>query len=68
MRVYDTCSKIKKKKVDEVVKAEAIIKTFKEKEKKSLDKNIAGGGQSRSGPIKKVEKLKKALFEIYLGL
>ena len=52
-----------------MVKAEAIIKAFKEKEKKGqLDKNIAGGGQGRSGPIKKVEKSKKALIGFYSGL
>ena len=34
MSVSDARNKIKKKKVDEVVKAEVIIKAFKEKEKK----------------------------------
>ena len=68
MSVYDARNKIQKKKVDEVVQAEVIIKAFKEKEKKKLDKNIAGGGQGRSGSIKKVEKSKKALFGFYSGL
>ena len=68
MSVYDARSKIQKKKVDEVVEAEAIIKAFKEKEKRVWIKISREAAKAGRGRLKRLKNQKKALFGFYSGL
>ena len=63
MSVDDARSKIQKKKVDEVVKAEAIIKAFQEKEKKGWVKISREAAKAGRGRLKELKNQKRPYLD-----